>query len=201
MSGKELQMAAHSLFKIPLAPSPLSAGFGSEALDLNKLVCGGIMHAHLAYEVSGSSCEPHIMPGSIVIVNRYRHPNDGDTVAVLLNGNAFVKIFERRESGLRLVSPNEEYPAQEVHAYDDFECLGVVEWSFSPVVRQAAPQNPVHHFQEVSPASGRIKAVMADQNGNEVHLNLAREEVMRGIALATKALANKILTFSIDGRK
>jgi hypothetical protein len=195
-------MVAHlSSVPMPLAPSPLSAGYGlsaqDEMIDLNRMVCAGRVGSHCAYEVKGSSCEPYIMPGSIVIVNRNRQPNNGDTVAVQLNDDAFVKIFERRESTrLWLVSPNKEYPPQEVKAHDDFEVLGVVEWAFAPVIKQSPKDVSIHHFQEVSPADGRIKAVMADQNGNEVHLNLGRDEVMRGIKMATKALSHKLLKFT-----
>jgi hypothetical protein len=191
-------VASSSPIPIPLAPSPLSAGHGLSPqdglIDLNILVTRGRIGSHCAYEVSGSSCEPYISSGSIVIVNKHRHPSNGDVVAVLLNDSAFVKIIERKESTLRLVSPNKEYPPQEVNAYDDFHCLGVIEWAFAPVHKQSLKE-VVHHFQEVSPADGRIKAVMADQDGNEIKLNLAREEVMRGIALATKALSTKILRF------
>jgi SOS-response transcriptional repressor LexA len=120
---------------LPLAPTPLSAGLGyytqDDTIDLNKMVCNNQIGSHMAYEVSGSSCE-HIAPGSIVVVNRNRTPVNGDIVAVLLNDAAFVKVFERK-TGLRLVSPNKEYPDQEVRETDDFHVLGVVEWTCSPV--------------------------------------------------------------------
>jgi SOS-response transcriptional repressor LexA len=130
----------HSLHKIPLAPAPLSAGHGiltDEMVDLNRIVTGNQIGQHCAYEVEGSSCEPHIAPGSIVVVNRNRPPENGDIVAVLLNDAAFVKVFERR-AGLRLVSPNREYPDQEVRETDDFHVLGVVEWTCSPVAKKVS---------------------------------------------------------------
>jgi SOS-response transcriptional repressor LexA len=130
-------MAAQSShLPILIAPSPLSAGLGlytqDEMIDLNRMVCNGQIGSHMAYEVSGSSCEPYIAPGSIVVVNRNRTPVNRDIVAVLLNDAAFVKVFERK-TGLRLVSPNKEYPDQEVRETDDFHVLGVVEWTCSPV--------------------------------------------------------------------
>jgi DNA polymerase V len=146
LSVKEIRnhmVPNHSPYKIPLAPSPICAGNGvfiHDSIDLNSMVTRGLVGRHLAYEVTGSSCEPLIAPGSIVIVNRFREPVNGDTVAVLLNDYAFVKVFERKEQRLRLVSPNPDFTSEEVREYDDFVLLGVVEWAFTPVspeVRQA----------------------------------------------------------------
>jgi hypothetical protein len=204
MSKKEIhfKMATHTLHKIPLAQSPLSAGEGSfigndfDEVDLNFYLTGDKPERSLAYPVTGDSNDPTIPHGSLVTVDRDIQPMTGDTIAFLLNGLFHVKLFEQKESYLRLISPNAKYEPKEVHETDNFQVLGVVTGCCRLIPRrQTIRSNPVHHFQEVSPVNGRIKAVMADQHGNEVHLNLAREEVIQGIKMATIALTNRVLRF------
>ena len=173
-------------FKIPLAPSELGAG----TVDLNKLVTGGSLNTHFAYEVTGSSCSPHIVAGSIVIVNKYRQPINGDTVAVMLNDHAFVKVFERKDHRLRLVSPNPEYAGIEVRPHDNFEHLGVVEWAIAPVLAR----DVVYSVSSIDAVGGLFRVRFVSESG-EMTLSFPREEMDKGMVMADKALSERVVKF------
>ena len=167
-------------FKIPLAPSELGAG----TVDLNKLVTGGSLNTHFAYEVTGSSCSPHIVAGSIVIVNKYRQPVSGDKVAVMLNGCTFVNVFEKRKTQLRLVSP--EHPRIEVRP----ERLGVVEWTMAPV----RAGDVVYSVSSIDAVGGLFRVRFVSESG-EMTLSFPREEMDKGMVMADKALSERVVKF------
>lgn len=140
--NKEIQMASATIYKIPFARSPLSAGAGAfassdfEELDANILLSAGNPTHCVAFPVTGDSCVPTIPNGSIVIVNKYLQPTSGCIIAASVDGLNHIKVFEQKGStGLRLVSPNEHYEPREIKEHDDFHCLGVVTGCCLPVER------------------------------------------------------------------
>lgn len=121
----------HSHQQMPLAHSLLSAGQAAEVyddgytlLDINALITGG-REGFLAFIITGDSMREDILPGSVVFIDPYREPKNGDTVAVTINGQNCIKIFERSER-LYLVPRNVEYEPQEVRSSDELYILGVV---------------------------------------------------------------------------
>ena len=124
---------AHSQSRhIPLAYSLLSAGpaveihdDGYALLDLNALVTRG-REGCVAFVVTGDSMRSDILPGYIVFIDTNAQPNNGDTVAVNVNGQNCIKIFQHSAQRLYLVPRNNDYPALEIRPSDDLHVLGVV---------------------------------------------------------------------------
>lgn len=117
---------------IPLAFSFLSAGHAVEIqddgyalLDVNELISGG-REGFLAFIVTGDSMRGDILPGYIVFIDPNREPRNGDTVAVSINGETCIKVFERTATQLYLVPKNADYQAREVRPSDTLHILGVV---------------------------------------------------------------------------
>lgn len=117
---------------IPLAFSLLSAGpaveidgDGYALLDTNFLLTGG-RDGCLAFIVTGDSMQPDIHPGFIVVIDPHKEPRNGDAVAVSINNETCVKIFEREQQRLYLVPRNSEYPIKEIRPTDSVHILGVV---------------------------------------------------------------------------
>lgn len=118
--------------QIPLAYSLLSAGPAVEVcdegyalLDVNALICGG-RDGFLAFVVTGDSMAEDIRPGYIVFIDTCCVPRNGDIVAVNVNGQNCIKIFEQRPNRLYLVPRNAEYPTTEIQPSDSLHILGVV---------------------------------------------------------------------------
>lgn len=117
--------------QIPLAFSLLSAGpaaqvdDGYSLLDLNALVTQG-REGCLAFVVTGDSMRDDILPGYIVFIDPNREPRNGSTVAVSVNNETCIKLFEREQQRLYLVPKNGEFPTKEVKPSDNFHILGVV---------------------------------------------------------------------------
>lgn len=122
---------SHSQRHIPLADSLLSAGHAVEIadgyalLDINELLTGG-REGCLALVVTGESMKEDIFPGSIVVIDPHKEPQNGDAVAVSINNETCVKLFERHKQRLYLVPKNPDYPVREVKATDALHILGVV---------------------------------------------------------------------------
>lgn len=121
----------HEESKIPLALSMISAGAASEVvedfclIDVNSLITGG-REGFIAFEVTGESMVDYIHPGNIVFCDTWAEPQNGDAVACDVDGATCVKIFERRKTGLFLVSANRDYPERQITARDGLRILGVV---------------------------------------------------------------------------
>lgn len=129
--GTQLMPYSHGKL-IPLAYSLLSAGpavemtdDGYALLDVNALITGG-REGWLSFIVTGDSMRADILPGYIVFCDSYAEPQNGDTVAVNINGENCIKIFERTERRLRLVPKNGDFPSREVTPDDSLHILGVV---------------------------------------------------------------------------
>lgn len=124
-------VAPASSRKLPLGYSMLSAGPRAEMsedfelLDVNEMITGG-HEGFIAYIVTGTSMVNEIQPGSVVFVNPYAEPRNGQTVVCCVNGVINVKIFEARGRSLYLVPKNPEFDPVRVRSSDDFHILGVV---------------------------------------------------------------------------
>lgn len=191
-------MPISSTLRIPVCPDPISAGNGGfcdSRFDGNKFLTQG-RNDLIAYEVDGNSGVPFILPGSWVIVDTKRQPINGDVVVALLNDMAYVKVFEQRESHLHLVSPNPEYKPIPVHEFDSFHVVGVVIGCVMRIMHiSPIKKDPVYSITEVSPKDGLMHVQFQNRDGDTVDINLTRDEVKRGIRLATQALTRKILKF------
>ena len=71
--------------------------------------------------VKGSSMEPRIREGDVVIVRKQEDVNTGDTAVVLVNGNsATVKRIKKEPGGISLIPNN---PAYDVKFYSNAEIM------------------------------------------------------------------------------
>jgi hypothetical protein len=187
-------MLTHSANKIPLASCPLSAGYGNEAygtyegLDINYVLTGGRKGCQ-AYELTGNSAIPYIYPGSVVVVDPSEEPRNGDIVATHLNGLNYVKVLESRPK-LRLVSPNTKYEPQDIYEHDSFHILGVVVGYFGvPRPEFLIKKDFIYTLMDLSPTDrGLFYIAFEGDHGDKVEVKILREDVVRGIKMATKAL-------------
>lgn len=75
--------------------------------------------------VKGSSMEPRIAPGDVVIVRKQENVDTGDTAVVLINGDsATVKKVKKETNGITLISNNPAYDPM-YFSNDDIQCLPV----------------------------------------------------------------------------
>ena len=182
---KEFQMTT-TRFPIPLASHTLSAGHGSyfnfetEEFDSNMLLTEGRINSHVAYQITGDSAVPYIPPGSWVIVEKHREPHNGDVIACYLNELYFVKVFERKEQRLRLVSPNEDYAPQEVYAHDDFHVLGVVTGCVMRVMREIQTKIPVYAMTDLRDEGDVLHAQFTPDEGPTLELKFRKDKLMAG---------------------
>lgn len=117
---------------IPLAHSVLIAGQASELydegyslLDLNALITNG-REGFRSYYVSGESMDPTIPSGSLVCVDPYCQPRNGDPIVAMIDDLVTVKTFQLRERRLYLVPTNSTYPTREIRPNENLRILGVV---------------------------------------------------------------------------
>lgn len=75
--------------------------------------------------VKGSSMEPRIAPGDVVIVRKQENVDTGDTAVVLINGDsATVKKVKKETNGITLISNNPAYDPM-YFSNDDIQRLPV----------------------------------------------------------------------------
>lgn len=117
---------------IPLAHSVLTAGPASEfydgeydLIDLNALITNG-REGFTSYYVSGESMDPTIPTGSLVLVDPYCQPHNGDPIVAIVDNKITVKTFQFEERRLYLVPTNPTFQVREVRPNEDLRILGVV---------------------------------------------------------------------------
>jgi len=191
-------MLTNSATTIPLASYPLSAGYGNEAygtyegIDINYVLTGGRKGCQ-AYEVTGDSAIPYIFPGSVVVVDPSAEPRNGSIIASHLNGLNYIKVFESRPT-LRLVSPNQRYEPREINENDQFHVLGVVVGYFG-IARPEfiVKKDLIYTLTDLSPTDrGLFNVAFEGDHGDKVEVKILREDVVKGIKMATKALKEMI---------
>lgn len=198
---KEKKMSSNTPYKLPLARAPLSAGPGAfadsdfEEIDANILLSGGHPTHCLLCPVTGDSCDPTIPHGSIAVVNKMIEPLNGHTIACEVDGLNHIKIFEKRESHLRLVSRNPHYEPIEVREHSSLYILGVVMFGIVVVDRviQREAAEPIYSLTDLQPTGQMFRARFESDHGQPLEILVPRETLTNGIRMATKALKKNIL--------
>lgn len=121
--------------EIPLAESPVHAGFPSPAddflegsLDLNGLV---IRHSEATFfaRVEGDSMKDEgIAEGDILVVDKAEEPFDGCLAVAYVDGEFTLKRVRMEPERILLVPANPAYRTIEVTPDNDFAVWGVVRW-------------------------------------------------------------------------
>jgi len=118
--------------KVPSLISAHKCGFGvsfNDGLEYEDIPTQVIDKMHEPYIItaSGSSMYPVIQDGDKVLIERNKQPVNGDIVAVFLNGEYMIKIFDYKQDRLTLFlkSVNPEYKAITIGEHDTFQIFGV----------------------------------------------------------------------------
>ncbi len=118
---------------IPLAGSPVCAGFPSPAddyieqsLDLNEHLIQHPAATFFVKAMGNSMIDAGIHSGDILIVDRALSPVHNKIVVAILNGEFTVKRLCQQNSKIRLVAENPDYPTILVSSDMDFQIWGVV---------------------------------------------------------------------------
>ncbi len=113
---------------IPLQLYPVSAGPGNflddenyEEMPVGEDVPAG---ADFAVRVSGDSMEPLLHKNQIIYVHRQETLESGEYGIFFLDGEAYVKRFQKDETGTFLVSLNQKYSPLPVKEGSDFRIFG-----------------------------------------------------------------------------
>jgi repressor LexA len=131
--GGAVQVAVRQLLRtteIPMAGivaagSPIEPVPQSELVEVPpSMLRGG---ETFALRVKGESMkEDGILPGDLVIVRKQATARDGQTVVAIVNREATVKVFHRKERHIELHPANAAMTPLVVCAQDDFRIEGVV---------------------------------------------------------------------------
>lgn len=121
--------------EIPLAESPVHAGFPSPAddftegpLDLNRLV---IKHPEATFfaRVEGDSMKDEgIAEGDILVVDKSLEPYDGCLAVAFIDGEFTLKRVQIRPDKILLVPANPKYKVIEISPDNEFAVWGVVNY-------------------------------------------------------------------------
>ena len=89
----------------------------------SKMAIGG---EYFALRIKGSSMEPKLLEGDIVIVRKQNDVDNGDTAIVLVNGDeATVKQIKKTDTGIMLVGLNVEVYQPHFYTNKEIEQLPV----------------------------------------------------------------------------
>ena len=126
---------AESDTEIPLASSGVKAGFPSpagdyieESIDLNKHVIKNRSATFYA-RVDGSSMEPILRDGDLIVIDRSLSPSASDIVLCYIDGEFTVKTVQKTPNAIYLVPANKAYDPIEVNPNNDFIIWGVITYS------------------------------------------------------------------------
>jgi repressor LexA len=116
----EIPMAGVVAAGLPIEPVPQS-----ERVEVPpSMLRGG---ETFALRVKGESMkEDGILPGDLVIVRKQATARNGQTVVAMVNREATVKVFHRKERHIELHPANAAMAPLVVHAHDDFRIEGIV---------------------------------------------------------------------------
>jgi repressor LexA len=120
-----LRTAEIPMAGIVAAGSPIEPVPQSESIEVPpSMLRGG---ETFALRVKGESMkEDGILPGDLVIVRRQVTARNGQTVVAIVNREATVKVFHRKERHIELHPANAAMAPLVVHADDDFRIEGIV---------------------------------------------------------------------------
>lgn len=125
-----------SELSVPLAASPISAGFPSPAedflepsLDLNRMLVRNPASTFFA-RVSGESMrDAGIHDGDLLVVDKSIEPYDGCVAVCFLDGEFTLKRVKCDGQRVVLLPANERYRPIEIGPEEDFAVWGVVTYS------------------------------------------------------------------------
>ena len=125
----------HSELEIPLASSGAKAGFPSpagdyieESIDLNKFVIKNKSATFYA-RVDGSSMEPILRDGDLIVIDRSLTPSSNDIVLCYIDGDFTVKTVQKTPNAIYLIPANPAYDPIEVTRDNNFIVWGVITFS------------------------------------------------------------------------
>lgn len=103
---------------VPLVSWSVHAGFPSPAedhaegsLDLTRKFVRNPVTTFVVRAVGESLTGIGIWPGDFLLVDRSRHPRDGDVVVAIIDGQFAAKQYKIRLGKITLLSANQNYPA------------------------------------------------------------------------------------------
>jgi len=116
--------------RLPLAGT-VAAGQPIEPIPQTEVVevPGSMLRTgdNFALRVKGDSMKDEgILTGDIVVIHRQTTARNGQSVVALVNGEATIKTYYRKENRIELHPANEALPPIIVKASDDFRIEGVV---------------------------------------------------------------------------
>lgn len=121
--------------EIPLASSGVKAGFPSpagdyieESIDLNKFVIKNKSATFYA-RVDGSSMEPILRDGDLIVIDRSLTPSSNDIVLCYIDGDFTVKTVQKTPNAIYLIPANPAYDPIEVTRDNNFIVWGVITFS------------------------------------------------------------------------
>lgn len=194
-------MASKTPHRLPYARLPLSAGPGAfvdtdfDSVDANLLLSENQPSNCILFQVTGDSCDPSVPHGSIAVVNKSIEPLDGHTIACSVEGLNHIKVFERREAALWLVSPNTLYEPREIKPYEEFGVIGVVMWALVPkprVIRRDTAE-PVYSLTKLAPSGGLYTCRFESDDAPPVEVRFGTETLKRGVRIAADLLRDNVL--------
>ncbi len=143
-------LSSTSKIKIPLAQTPIKAGFPSPAedyleppIDLNQTL---IRHPASTFfgRVSGESmCDAGIHEGDILIIDKSLEPYNGAAAVCFIDGEftlKFIRIFRRE---VWLIPANPSFPKLKVSAENNFLIWGIVTYVIKKMTSSAMPPFPI----------------------------------------------------------
>jgi len=124
-----------TLLELPLAGSPVSAGFPSPAedyiemaLDLNKEL---IKHPEATFyaRVKGHSViDAGIEDGDLLVIDKALDQKDGDIAVCFIDGEFTLKRLALKEDGIYLLPANAEYKPIKITEDNDFLIWGILSY-------------------------------------------------------------------------
>lgn len=106
-------------------PSP-AADYMEETIDLEHYLRPNPTSTYVVKCTGDSMVDAHILPGSILIVDRSISPANNKVVLAVVNGEFLLKYFIKNSSGIRLLPANKKYQPIPITDGMDFSIWGIV---------------------------------------------------------------------------
>jgi len=128
LAGETATPAKLPLLGVIAAGAPIAAVENRESLD----VPARLAHPeNYVLQVRGNSMiDDNIQDGDFVVIRKTAAAQTGQTVVALINGDATLKRYQPRPTGIELHPRNPDYPVIKVDPTDDFRINGVVLYVF-----------------------------------------------------------------------
>ena len=128
LTGETTISARLPLLGVIAAGTPIAAVENPENLE----VPARLAHPeNYVLQVKGDSMiDDNIQDGDFVVIRKAADAQTGQTVVALINGDATLKRYQPRPTGIELHPRNPDYPVIKVNSTDDFRINGVVLYVF-----------------------------------------------------------------------